>query len=148
MKKTTPIAALLAVALGSVAFAHGGVQNKAVLARMESMSTIGDAMKVLGQMVKGQTAFDAGAARAAARTIAEASAQVPALFETAETDPKSESLPAIWDNWADFAAKSEDLTRVATALSTSIAGPGDLPAAMGQLGGACKACHQPYRAKR
>lgn len=135
----------LAVALAGAALAHTGVQNAAVLARMDAMKGIGEATKVLGQMAKGGVPFDADAARAAAARIAVHAAETPALFEARETDPKSEALPAIWDSFDDFTAKSIALETLAAGLATSIATPQDLTAGMAALGASCKACHSEYR---
>lgn len=140
-----PILAGLFILAGAAAFAHSGVRNQAVLARMEAMKSIGDAMKVLGGMAKGQSAFDAGAAQAAAARIARHAAETPALFDPRETDPKSEAKPEIWADFADFTAKAEALETVAADLSTSIATPDDLVPAVQRLGQACKACHSLYR---
>jgi len=135
---------LLALA-ASAALAHGGVQNAAVLARMEAMKAIGDATKMLGEMAKGTTAFDADAARAAARTIAAHAAETPALFEARADDPKSEALPDIWENFEDFTARSNTLEKLAGDLASTLETPDELRAGLGQLAGACKACHAAYR---
>lgn len=129
----------------SAALAHGGVQNAAVLARMDAMKAIGDATKTLGEMAKGAVAFDADAARAAAQTIAMHAGDTPALFEAREDDPKSEALPGIWEDFEDFTARANDLERLAGDLATGLDSPEALRAGLGQLGQACKACHTEYR---
>lgn len=133
----------LATTAASVALAHEGVQNPAVMARMDAMETIGDSMKILAGMAKGQVTFDADAANAALAVIAETAATVPALFEAEESDPKSAAAAEIWFDWDDFVAKSGALE--AAAAAASISAPGDLGAAMGSLGGTCKACHMAYK---
>ncbi|MGV6850215.1 MAG: c-type cytochrome [Marinibacterium sp.] len=144
MKPTLTLTAALLIA-ATAALAHSGVKNPAVKARMAAMSAIGDATKILGQMAKGQTAFDAATARAAAQTIAEHAATTPDLFEAPETDPKSEALPVIWTKYEDFTAKALELHKVAEGLAETIQTPEDLRAGLGQLGGACKSCHSVYR---
>ncbi len=134
----------LAFILPATVFAHEGVKNAAVMARMDVMSQIGAETKVIGQMVKGETPFDADRARAAVTAIAEHSAKVPGLFEAPEDDPKSEALPAIWEDFPDFTAKTvamEDAARAAASLET----PEDLAAALGAIGETCKDCHKTYR---
>lgn len=135
----------LLVALGTAALAHSGVKDKDVMARMEVMKAIGAQTKVIGTMAKGQAAFDAAAANAALRQIAAHSAQIPALFESQASDPKSEALPAIWEDWADFTALAEDSVTVAEGLAGSITSEADLRPALGQVGATCKACHSKYR---
>lgn len=144
MKAKLILPLLLAVTASS-ALAHGGVQNPAVLARMEAMKAIGDATKVLGEMAKGARAFDADSARAAAQSIAAHAAETPALFETREDDPFSEALPGIWANFDDFTAKAGNLATLATELGTSLDSPEALRAGLDALGETCKTCHSDYR---
>ena len=141
----TAFLALGAICVAGAVLAHAGVKNPAVMARMESMKQIGDEVKVLGEMAKGKTPFDQAAARAAAAAIATHAAETPALFKAEESDPKDEARPEIWQNFADFTAKSDALVTLATDLSVSLETKDDLPAAMKALGDACKACHKPYR---
>ncbi|MEO1306935.1 MAG: cytochrome c, partial [Pseudomonadota bacterium] len=94
---------------GSLALAHDGVKNAAVMARMHGMSEIAAQMKAIGDMAKGETTFDAAQARAAVASIAEHAGAVPGLFEAPETDPKSEALPVIWEKFGDFTGKALDL---------------------------------------
>ncbi|MEQ5869719.1 cytochrome c [Sagittula sp. NFXS13] len=123
--------------------AHSEVANPVVKARMAAMSDIGASMKTLGKMVKGETDFDAMAAQAAVDTVAARAEAAPELFEPKETDPESEALPAIWDNWDDFVTKAEALQTTAEGITITAAA--DLGPAMGQLGDACKACHSKYK---
>lgn len=134
-----------ALCLATFAAAHTGVKNPAVVARMDAMKATQDGVKVLGAMVKGERSFDATAARAAAAEIAAEAARTPDLFKAQETDPNSEALPVIWEDFADFTAKSKDLERVALALSASLETEDQLRAGLGQIGAACKACHEVYR---
>ena len=129
----------------TAALAHSGVNNAAVLARMESMKRTGDAMKVLGDMAKGTTAFDSVAARTAADKIAVEAGRTADLFELPEMDPKSEALPAIWQTFDDFTAKATTLEDTARGLSTSLTSAEDLGPALASLGGTCKTCHTAYR---
>ena len=136
------IIALTVILFTTTAAAHEGVKAPAVMARMNGMSEIGDATKVLGQMAKGAVAFDASAAQGAARTIAEEAARIPALFEARADDPKSEALPAIWERFEDFSGLARDLERAA---GVEIATPDALGPAFQAIGAACKACHEDYR---
>jgi len=141
----TVFAGAVLILVATAAFAHQGVKNATVKARMDGMSAIADNMKVLGNMAKGKVAFDAATAQAAARAIAEEAGQTPALFKAQEDDPKSEAKPGIWDNFSDFSTKSDELKNVALTLSTSLDTLDDVRAGVGALGRACKACHSRYR---
>ncbi|MGH1330389.1 MAG: c-type cytochrome [Paracoccaceae bacterium] len=138
----TTCALTLAIFAGG-AIAHAEVQNEAVKARMAAMKAIGGAMKTVGGMAQGKVPFDADAAAAAIAVMEAQSAQVPALFEAEESDPKSEAKPEIWTNWDDFVMKSEALNAAAKAADSS--SPEALGASLGAMGGACKSCHTAYR---
>ena len=141
MRKLIPLA--IAAGLATTALAHEGVKNAAVKARMQGMSEIGVGMKVIGQMAQGKTEFDQAAAEAALASIRAQSAMVTALFQANETDPKSEAMPAIWTNWADFQAKAQAMQVAAEGASAQDVNA--LRQALGALGGTCKSCHSQYR---
>ena len=107
----------LSLIIATTAFAHEDVKNPTVKARMMAMSNIGGQMKTLGGMAKGAVAFDLEQAKAALAEIEKTAKTVPALFKDNETDPKSEALPAIWSNYADFTVKSDALTSAAAMRS-------------------------------
>jgi len=137
--------ALGAMLVAATAFAHSGVKNPAVMKRMQGMSAISDATKVLGEMAKGNTAFDMSRAEAALAVLSDEAAAIPALFKAPEDDPKSESLPAIWENFPDFTAKAEALGNAARAGRGNVATLADLRARMNDIGQSCKSCHRAYR---
>ena len=144
MKHLKTAVLLAAVALAGPVLAHGDVKNPVVKMRHAAMKAIADNTKVLGEMAKGALPFDAAKAQEAAVAIAAQAAMTPALFEDpSNTDPKSEALPAIWDDFADFTAKSDALVAAAEGLDTSSLD--GVRAGLGQIGGACKACHSKYR---
>ena len=100
-------------------------------------------MGVLGGMAKGAIAFDAAAAGAAQNTLIEHSAMVATTFEAHETDPNSEALPAIWENWDTFVEMADDLTFAAEGLdTTSLDG---VRGGLGNIGASCGACHKKFR---
>ncbi len=139
MKRFVFVAALF---VAGAALAHDGVKNPAVMARMEGMKQMGGAAKILGEMVKGAVVFDAASANAAMETLRVESARIEALFEAEEDDPKSEALPAIWQDYPDFTAKAEALN---AAASQTVGSLEELQGAISQIGGACRACHKDYR---
>ncbi len=143
--KTFAFLSTIFIGAATLTFAHSGVQNAAVLARMDSMKAMGDATKTFGLMAKGEAAFDPDAAKAALQDIARHSAETPALFLDQQTDPKSEALPTIWQDFADFTAKAEALDKLAQDLMTSVSTLEDVQAGLGRIAAACKACHAEYR---
>lgn len=141
-KVASVVAAFL---VAGAAFAHQGVTNPAVKARMDSMSEIQENTKVLGSMAKGAISFDKERARTAASGIATQAARMPGLFEAEESDPLSEALPAIWTRFDDFVDKAADLERIAGEAADGMDTPQDLGSALAAIGSACKSCHQSYR---
>lgn len=131
--------------IASAAFAHQGVQNPAVKARMDSMEVIQKNTKLIGTMAKGDRAFDPDLAREAARTIAAQAARMPLLFEVEETDPVSEARPVIWSEFDEFVADAEALEIAASGAAASIETREDLRTALADIGQTCKSCHEAYR---
>lgn len=140
--------AILACAGGVFAtavLAHEGVQNQAVLARMQSMSQIAEETKLLGQMAKGQVSFDASAARMAVARIAEQADETARLFARPEMDPKSEALPVIWDRFDHFVSIADELQTAASEAAGYIDTEVELRTALARIGGTCRSCHADYR---
>ena len=141
MKKLAIIT--VAIALSAATIHAHSVENPAVQKRMDVMKEIKGAMGVLGGMAKGAIAFDAAAAGAAQNTLIEQSGMVATRFEANETDPKSEALPAIWENWDTFVEMADDLTFAAEGLdTTSLDG---VRGGLGNIGASCGACHKKFR---
>ncbi|PTV93312.1 cytochrome c556 [Rhodobacter aestuarii] len=140
----TVIFALIALGVATMAFAHGGVKNPAVLARMENMKAISDQMKGLAAMAKEERPFDAAQIVRSLEQISADAARIPALFQAPETDPKSEALPAIWQEFDRFENLSADLSVAVTEVGAP-ENLTDLRSAVQQIGVTCKACHDPFR---
>ena len=142
MRLTTLVILFGTLIASAAAFAHSGVTNPSVLERMEAMKQIGDQMKLLGTMAKGQAPFDAALAQEAVDRIALHAADIPDLFRDEASDPKSEALPTIWENYGDFTVKAEALQSAAQA---AIEAERDLVPTIAALGETCKACHSHYK---
>ena len=141
MKKIT-IAIVAMVLSGAAIHAHS-VENPVVQKRMDLMKEIKSAIGVLGGIAKGTIAFDVIAATAAQTTLIEQSELVATTFEANETDPKSEALPSIWENWDTFVEMADDLTFAAEGLDvTSLDG---VRGGLGNIGASCGACHKKFR---
>ncbi|MEM6385644.1 MAG: cytochrome c [Pseudomonadota bacterium] len=138
------IAASVAVTT-SAAFAHEGVKNPAVMARMHGMKDIAKELKVLGRMANGATAFDQTTAKTALVSMARHAGEAPTLFEAPEDDPKSEALPAIWEDFEDFTNKAIELETIASNLASSVTSLDDLAPGLQKLAANCKSCHTAYR---
>ncbi len=138
-----PYLLIAALGLGSTALAHEGVKDPNVKAWMHAMGLAGKASKDLGNMAKGTAAYDAETAAKAKATLINVSGSVADLFETQSADPKSEALPAIWENYDDFIAKAASMKAVATALDVSSSD--SIRLGIRDLGQSCRSCHRAYR---
>lgn len=144
MKTILPIAAAGCLAATAL-LAHGGVNNPVVLARMEGMTSLQEALAVIGETAKGERTFDTAEIEAALRELSEQAAQIPDQFETEASDPKSEALPVSWDVFSDFTARANDLRAVSASLVAAVTSPADLPGALRKVGETCSGCHERYR---
>ena len=143
---------LLAALAAGVAVAQATPEEMAaaVEARHAHMKSYGAALRVLGQMAKGDVAYDAAAATEAATRLVELSSIDQSGFWLPGTEAgainDSEALPALFDNLDDYKARTATLNAAAVAMQTAAATDlAALQAAMGPLGGACGSCHEVYR---
>ena len=110
------VAAGLVMAAGATAFAHGGATG-IVKERMDAMGDMGDVVKRLSAMMRGETAYDADAVKAGAKTIrSHAGSTMTGLFPEGSAHPPSEAKPEIWSDWDAFTALADQLETFAQGL--------------------------------
>ncbi len=117
-------------------------------ARIAQLKKAGGAMQFFGQY----DGSDQTAAAAAAKILDDVAADLVSWFPEGSGPggpgiEKTRALPAIWANFADFEAKAKAMDD-AVGLMTVAAASNDVAAiktAMGEVGKACKACHEAYR---
>jgi|TARA_Y100000385_G_C13060042_1_gene623936 cytochrome c556 len=131
--------------ISSVAFAHSGVKDQNVKERMMVMKAMADNTKVIGQMLKRKTQFDANEAKSALERLSSLSLKTPKVFTVNATDPKSEAKPAIWDEFDEFTKLSLELAETSIVLANSIEIIEDLRPALKRISSGCKSCHSKYR---
>ncbi len=107
----------------------------------------------ISAMAKGEMDYDADVAKKNAEQLKAIASYVPAdLFPAGTSNEdmpgKTRSLPAIWSDTPGFV---EAYTTWKSAVDNLAAvagnGRGEMAAAFGQVGKACGACHDDYRAK-
>lgn len=148
MKFTFAALAATAVVLSTPALAEA---PQAVKARQGQFNILALNLGVLGGMARGTVEYDAAAAQTAADSLVAISGLSQAAMwpdgtsadDIAETRAKAD----IWADMADFESKWAALGEAATAMAAA-AGSGreGIGPNMGALGGACKNCHDTYRA--
>ena len=143
--KVIKLLTLIFLVISSVAFAHSGVKDQNVKERMMVMKAMADNTKVIGQMLKRKTQFDANEAKSALERLSSLSLKTPKVFTVNATDPKSEAKPAIWDEFDEFTKLSLELAETSIVLANSIENIEDLRPALKRISPGCKSCHSKYR---
>lgn len=144
-------AALAAVTLSAVTTAQTAFDDaeKAVEYRQKAFSIMRQNFAYLGDMVKGDVAWDQQLFAERAADFAKLATIPWPAFNTQGAQPGagSDALPEIWDNWDDFQARATQFQSDAAALAEAAAG-GDMGASKSAFMAAaknCKACHDQYK---
>ncbi|MCX2725732.1 c-type cytochrome [Roseibium salinum] len=121
MKKTAFIAgiALGISGLSTFAVAHSGATG-VVMERMEKMKMMGDVVKSLSAMMRGETTYDPAAVRKGAAVIRSHSGDaLTDLFPEGSLQEVSEAKPAIWSDWQTFSNLADQLGTFAEGLEAA-----------------------------
>ncbi len=157
-KNSVLLAAVAVVALGSLALAQAPPADKPAekpghhhenltgpaKERHEAMEQVGDAIKVLAAMAKGQRKFDPAVVKAEATTIEERLEKASTLFPAGSDQGETHARPEIWSDRAGFDKGMKDAEQAAHALQ-SVSEETAFRPALGALGRSCKECHDKYR---
>lgn len=144
--------ALIAALITAPAFAVADQAKDTVEARQGFYKLLGANMGVFAAMAQGKVDYNAEAAQVAADNMATlASYNVGHLFAPGTSSDDVEGSRALPKIWSDFAGVQEKGAAFGAAVMNMKAeagkGKAEMTAALGQLGGTCKACHSNYRAK-
>lgn len=147
MSYTKPL--LSSFIAATMVFASLAVAGTPQHERHELMESVGDAAKVVGGMLKGETEYDNAAAMESLGTWASVAGKFGEHFPVgSETGEDTEAAPAIWEDREGFdAALAEWSDAVDAAIA---ANPATLEEAKPVIGAAfskCKSCHDTYRIK-
>ena len=81
-----------------------------------------------------------------AKALADAAPLALPAFKTKAMSDKSEALPEIWDNWAEFEKYGKKMEEASASLSAAVSS-GQMAAiggALNDLGKSCKGCHDDF----
>lgn len=120
-----------------------------VKARQDIMKNYGDAMKMMGGMVKEPDTFDLAVFQEQAAFLAEESKSPWVHFEDKEAVGNAKE--AVWTNVDDFKAKAEDFqqaTAELNAVAQTATTADDIKPAVGAVGKSCKSCHDDFQVKK
>lgn len=144
MKK---IIIMLAFSLGTNVCAHGSAAGE-IKERLDAMSAIGDANKILSSIAKGRTEFQTEVVKTNAEIIFNNTGDsLTELFPEDSLADDSEAKAIIWQNWDKFVGLNTDLNAAALNLSNATSAE-EFATLYRQVGGACRSCHKSFRAKK
>jgi cytochrome c556 len=149
MKKPLIIIAVL-LSVSSLVYAHSGATG-VVKSRMDMMGDVAKSMKIIGQMIKGATAYDPDTAKSAALEIRAHSRMFGGLFPEGSTKHPSEALPVIWEDWEEFIQlfdQMEVASEKLSALVSTASKADELKFQFATLGKTCASCHEKFRLKK
>lgn len=143
------VTVLAVVLVSGAALAHRNATG-IVKQRMDSMTAMGDAMKVLRAMMRGSQAYDAERVKAHAQAIARhAGEKLTSLFPEGSLNHPTRAKPAIWTDWDRFAESARQLATHADALAaTAFNDQAPQDALFERLRQTCSDCHRAFRRKK
>ena len=137
-------------ALATPAMAQFAKPEDAVKYRQSALTVMGTHFGRLGAMANGKAPFDAKQAAESA-AIVEFMSKLPwaGFVEGSDKAGNTKALPEVWSQPAKFKEASEKLMAETAKLgaASKVGTLDSLKAAFGPTGGACKNCHDSFRAK-
>lgn len=113
------IGAVFSLAITGAALAHGGATG-VVKERMDGMMAMGNAVKSLSSMMRGDVDYDADVVKTNAQTIQQhAGETLTKLFPEGTDGAPSEAKPEIWSDWSEFEILAKQLETYAVALEAA-----------------------------
>lgn len=151
---TAPVLAVIGI-LALPAHAEDGPHDKSIKARQALMQLYSYHLGMLSDMVKGKRDYDAELATEAASNLSTATSLGQSTLwpegSDSETAGNAETraLPDIWSTYPAIAEKGQALSDAVPGLVSAAGGGVDaLEDAVGDVGGACKGCHDDFRAEK
>lgn len=137
----------LAAVVATVAVTSVIAQGDPIAARKGLMKGVGGENRNATEMLDGKQPFDLAKAKAVFTTMSANADKMAPLFPANSKDGDTASLPAIWDNKADFDAKMAKFSADAKAAATKTTDADSFKAAIGEVRQNCGGCHNVYRKK-
>lgn len=138
--------ALAAVLTAGAALAHKGATG-IIAERMAAMKNMGNELKAIGDMLAGNTPFDAAAMVQHSAVLHENCHRTTTMFPPGSIDHHSRALPAIWEKPDAFHEAMQRL-HSATEAFVATATLGDraaLAVSFAEIGKICSGCHETFR---
>ena len=137
---------MLTVAALVLAAGLAAAQTNPIAARTALMKANGQQAKIGAAIAKGDAPFDAAKVQTIFATFLEAAEKAPALFpDDSKKGGKTEALPAIWKNKADFEARLAKFGADAKAAQAEVKDLATFKAVWsGLIRKNCTGCHEKY----
>ena len=137
----------------ATAFAVLGVtaviaQSDPLAARKAIMKENGNQARIAREMIEGKQPFNVAAAKKVFATFGEVADKGKNLWPDSSKGGDTASLPAVWENKADFEAKLVKFSTEAKAAEGKVTDLDSFKAQMGEVGKNCGGCHNTYRKKQ
>jgi len=139
---------LMSAAAFSLTVTAVAAAGNPVAERQALMKEVGKSMKDASGYASGKTPWDAANAKAVMAVVSKNAKSLKGLYPAgSDKDPKTEALPAIWANKADFEKKLADMGEAAEKAGKAT-DQASFQAAFKDVGKTCAACHNTYRKKQ
>ncbi|MCC7253088.1 cytochrome c [Hyphomicrobium sp.] len=138
---------LFAVVVFAAGVTAGAAQNVSVIKeRKDHLKQMGDAVKPVAAMFKGEADFELGKVQSALKIMQEKAEILPGLFpEDSKTGGDTEALPVIWEEKADVEARFKKLGESAKAAEAAITDEDTFLGTWKGVAGNCSGCHKKFR---
>jgi cytochrome c556 len=137
------------LAMTVIAFGVSAVlaQGDPIVQRKAMMKANGQQNRVASDMLENKIPFNLDAAKKVFAAFVEAGEKMPALFPDTSKTGDTNSLPAVWENKADFDAKFAKFAADSKAASAATTDLDTFKAQITEVRKQCGGCHQTYRKK-
>lgn len=149
MRATRNICLLSGAATLTLVFsAYAADPAAAIKYRQNTMTALGGHMSAANAILKGEAGQKSHLSGHLDGILA-AAKMTQDLFPAGTDKGQTDALPAIWERTADFDKAVESLEAASARLAAVRSGdPEALKAAFGNVGKACKSCHDSFRRKK
>ena len=140
---------VLAAAFATLGITAVVAQSDPIAARKAVMKENGNQSRTAREMIEGKQPFNLAAAKKVLTTFGETADKAKNLWpDNSKTGGDTASLPAIWENKADFEAKLVKFSADAKAAEGKVTDLDSFKAQRGEVGKNCGGCHNNYRKKQ
>jgi cytochrome c556 len=137
----------LAAVLAALAVTAVVAQSDPLAVRKALMKENGNQSRIAREMIEGKQPFSVPAAKKVLATFAEVHDKAKNLWPDTSKGGDTASLPAIWENKADFDAKLAKFSAESKAAEAKVTDLDSFKAQMTEVGKNCGGCHNTYRKK-